>query len=102
MLLHQEVFEFDPETVIPDLIWMPEVATDELQTLGMEFFPDMKDWTEDAPNPYRDDSTSGPSISDCTPGNKEIEEVEVGDERGLDREPKLVYKKKIVAGCILN
>jgi hypothetical protein len=79
-LLHPEVFEVDPKTVTPDLIRMPETATDELQTLGVEFFPDMEDWTEDAPNPYRDDLTSGPSILDCTPGNEETEEVEVGDE----------------------
>jgi hypothetical protein len=49
---------------------MLESATNELQTLGVEFFPNVTDWTEDAPNPYRDDLTSGPSVSDCTPGMK--------------------------------
>jgi hypothetical protein len=80
MLLHPEIFEVDPETVTPDLIEMPESATNELQTLGVEFFPDVTDWTEDAPNPYRDDLTSGPSVSDCTPGNEDVVEVEAGDE----------------------
>jgi hypothetical protein len=80
MLLHPEIFEVDPETVTPDLIEMPESATNELQTLGVEFFSDVTDWTEDAPNPYRDDLTSGPSVSDCTPGNEDVVEVEAGDE----------------------
>jgi hypothetical protein len=80
MLLHPEVFEVDPKTVIPDLIGMPKSTTDELQTLGVDFFPNVEGWTEDAPNPYRDDLTSGPSVSDCTLGNEEIEEVEVGDD----------------------
>jgi hypothetical protein len=42
IILHPEVFEFDPETVTLDLvgiIGMPETATNELQTLGVEFFP---------------------------------------------------------------
>jgi hypothetical protein len=43
MLPHPEVFEVDPETVTPDLIGMPEAATDELQTLGVEFFPNVED-----------------------------------------------------------
>jgi hypothetical protein len=30
MLLHPEIFEVDPETVTPDLIEMPESATNEL------------------------------------------------------------------------
>jgi hypothetical protein len=89
MLLHPEVFEVDPETVTPDLIGMPKIATDKLQTLGMEFFLDVDDWTEDAPNPYRDDLTSRPSVSDCTPGKEEIEEVEVGDERDSAGSPNL-------------
>jgi len=89
MLLHPEVFEVDPETMTPDLIGMPESATDELQTLGVEFFPDVEDWTEDAPNPYRDDLTSGPSVSDCTPRNEETEEVEVGDDRDSAGSPNL-------------
>jgi hypothetical protein len=80
MLLHPEIFEVDPETVTPDLIEMPENATNELQTLGVEFFSDVTDWTEDAPNPYRDDLISGPSISDCTPRNEDVMEVEAGDE----------------------
>jgi hypothetical protein len=89
MLLHPEVFEVDPETVTPDLIGMPETATDELQTLGVEFFPDVEDWTEDALNPYRDDLTSGPSISDYTLGNEETEEVEAGDEGNSAGSPTL-------------
>jgi hypothetical protein len=60
--------------VTPKLIGMPETATDELQTLGVEFFPDVTDWTEDAPNPYHDDLTSGPSVSYYTPGNEDAEE----------------------------
>jgi hypothetical protein len=80
MLFHQEIFEVDPEIVTPDLIEMLESATNELQTLGVEFFSDVTDWTEDAPNPYRDDLTSGPSVSDCTPGNEDAVEVEAGDE----------------------
>jgi hypothetical protein len=68
---------------------MPETATDELQTLGVEFFSDVEDWTEDAPNPYRDDLTSGPFVSDCTPGKEETEEVEVGDERDSAGSPNL-------------
>jgi hypothetical protein len=62
ILLHPEVFEVNPKTVTPDLIGMPETASDELQTLGVEFFLDVEDWTEDAPNPYRDDLTSGLSV----------------------------------------
>jgi hypothetical protein len=89
MLLHLEVFEVDPETVTPDLIRMPEAAIDELQTLGVEFFPDVEDWTEDAPNPYLDDLTSGPSISDCTPENEDAEEVEAGDEVDSPGSPNL-------------
>jgi hypothetical protein len=80
MLFHLEVFTVDPETVTPELIGMPDTATDELQTLGVEFFPDVTDWTEDTPNPYRDDLTSGPSVSNCTPRNEDAEEVETGDE----------------------
>jgi hypothetical protein len=80
MFLHPEVFEDDPETVTPNLIEMPESATNELQTLGMEFFPDVTDWTEDAPNPYHDDLTFGPSVSDCTPRNEDAKEAEAGDE----------------------
>jgi hypothetical protein len=57
MLLHPKIFKVDPETVTPDLLGIPESATNELQTLGVEFFPDVEDWTEDAPNPYRDDLT---------------------------------------------
>jgi hypothetical protein len=89
MLLHLEVFEVDPETVSPDLIGMPESATDELQTLGVELFPDVEDWTEDAPNSYRDDLTSGPSVSDCTPENEETEEVKVGDDGDSAGSPNL-------------
>jgi hypothetical protein len=89
MLLHPEVFEDDPETVTPDLIEMPESATNELQTLGVEFFPDVTDWTEDAPNPYRDDLTSGPSISDCTPENEDAEEAEAGDKVDSPGSPNL-------------
>jgi hypothetical protein len=80
MFLHPEVFNVDSETVTLELIGTLKTATDELQTLGVEFFPDVTDWTEDAPNPYRDDLTSGPSVSDCTPGNEDPEEVEAGDE----------------------
>jgi hypothetical protein len=80
MLLHPEVFKVDPETVTPDLLGMPETATNELQTLGVEFFPDMEDWTEDAPNPYRDDLTSGPSVSKCTPGREETNKPGAGDD----------------------
>jgi hypothetical protein len=89
MLLHPEVFEVDLETVTPDLIGMPEIATYKLQTLGVEFFPDVEDWTEDAPNPYRDDLTTGPFVSDCTPGKEETEQVEVGDDGDSARSPNL-------------
>jgi hypothetical protein len=90
MLLHPEVFEVDLETVTPDLIGMPEIATNELHTLEVEFFfPDVEDWTEDAPNPYRDDLTSGPSVSDCTPGKEESEEVEADDEGDSAGSPNL-------------
>jgi hypothetical protein len=89
MLLHPDVFKDDPETVTPDLIGIPETATDELQTLGVKFFPDVTDWTDDAPNPYRDDLTSGPSISDCTPGNEDAEEVEASDEVDSPGSPNL-------------
>jgi hypothetical protein len=80
MLLHPEVFKVDPKTLTPDLIGMPETTTNKPQTLGVEFFPDETDWTEDAPNLYQDDLTSGPFVSDCTPGNGETEDVEAGDE----------------------
>lgn len=80
MLLHPKIFEVNPETVTPDLIEMPESATNELQTLGVKFFPDVTDWTEDATNPYRDNLKFGPSVSDCTPENEVAEEVEAGDE----------------------
>jgi hypothetical protein len=43
IILHPDVFQFNPETVTPDLIEMPETATDELQTLEVEFFPDVED-----------------------------------------------------------
>jgi hypothetical protein len=43
MLLHPEVFKVDPETMTLDLIGMPETAIDELQTLGVELFPDVED-----------------------------------------------------------
>jgi hypothetical protein len=89
MLLHPKFFEVDPETVTPDLIEMPASATNELQTLGVEFFPDVTDWTEDAPNPYRDDLTSEPSVSDCTPGNEDTVDVEAGDEVVSPRSPNL-------------
>jgi hypothetical protein len=79
MLLHPEVYTVDPETVTPELLELPETATRELQTLGVEFFPDVEDWTDDAPNPYRDDLTSGPSVSECSPGREETEEPGVGD-----------------------
>jgi len=79
MLLHPEVFKVDPETVTPELLELPETATKELQSLGVEFFPDVEDWTEDAPNPYRDDLTSGPSVSECTPSREETEEPGAGD-----------------------
>jgi len=68
---------------------MPASATNELQTLGVEFFPDVTDWTEDAPNPYRDDLTSEPSVSDCTPGNEDTVDVEAGDEVVSPRSPNL-------------
>jgi hypothetical protein len=80
MLLHPEVFKVYPETVTPDLLGMPETATNELQTLGVEFFPVLEDWTEDAPNLYRDDLTSGPSVSECTPGREETKEPGAGDD----------------------
>jgi hypothetical protein len=89
MLLHPDIFKVDPETVTPGLLGIPETATDKLQTLGVEFFPDMTDWTDDAPNPYRDDLTSGPSISDCTPRNEDAEEVEAGDEVDTPGSPNL-------------
>jgi hypothetical protein len=89
MLLHLEVFTVDPEIVTPELIGMPETATEELQTLGVKFFPDVTYWTEDAPNPYRDDLTFGPSVSDCTPGNEDAEEVEAGDEVDTAGSPNL-------------
>jgi hypothetical protein len=89
MLLHPEVFTVDQETVTPEFIGMPETATDELQTLGVEFFPDVTDLIEDAPNPYRDDLTSGPSVSDCTLGNEDAEEVEAGDEIDTTGSPNL-------------
>jgi hypothetical protein len=38
MLLHPKVFTVDSETVTPEFIGMPETATNELQTLGVEFF----------------------------------------------------------------
>jgi hypothetical protein len=81
--------EVDPETVTPDLIGMLVSATDELQTLGVEFFPDVTDWIEDAPNPYRDDLTSGPSVSDRTFENEDAEEVEAGDEVDTPGSPNL-------------
>jgi hypothetical protein len=40
----------------------------------VEFFPDVEDW---------------PSISDCTPGKEETEEVEVGDEGDTAESPNL-------------
>lgn len=89
MLSHPEVFTVDLETVTPEFNRMPEIATDKLQTLGVEFFPDVTDWTKDAPNPYRDDLTSGPSVSECTPGNEDVEEVEAGDEVDTADSPNL-------------
>jgi hypothetical protein len=55
----------------------------------VEFFPDVEDWTEDAPNPYRDDLTSGPSVSDCTPRKEGSEEVEADDEGDSAGSPNL-------------
>jgi hypothetical protein len=47
------------------------------------------DWTEDTPNPYRDDLTYGPFVSDCTPENEDVEKVEAGDEVDTAGNPNL-------------
>lgn len=51
--LNPDIYNFNPETVTPELVGITESSTTELETLGIEFFPDVQVWGEVVPNPYR-------------------------------------------------
>jgi hypothetical protein len=56
------------EIVNSSLAGLPGEAITELDTMGVEFFPDVLEWGKNAPNPYQDILVSGHSTIEPTPG----------------------------------
>jgi hypothetical protein len=82
--MNPDIYKFDPETVTPKLVRILKSATTELETLGVEFFPNVQVWGKDAPNPYHDDLTSGPLFSDLTLSAEDEEGKDARDDKDVD------------------
>ena len=46
LVLHPNLFDFEPKTVKSDFLPVPETARGELHYMGEELFPDVLNWTE--------------------------------------------------------
>jgi len=63
LVLNPQSYIFDPATMRSFLV-MPDEAISELAQMGVEFFLDVSDWGEDAPNPQQANLAPEPSTSE--------------------------------------
>ncbi len=47
-------YKFEPETVGPLLVGIPDEAVQEMEDFGKEFMPDVLSWGADTPDPRED------------------------------------------------
>jgi len=47
-------YKFEPETVGPLLVGIPDEAVQEMEDFGKEFMPDVLSWGTDTPDPRED------------------------------------------------
>jgi hypothetical protein len=51
--MNPDIYTFDLATVNPLLAGVPKEVIDEVEELGQSFLPDVPDWSDDAPDPWK-------------------------------------------------
>jgi hypothetical protein len=62
--LSPEIYTYDKATVSPFLVGIPEEVIKKVEELGKSFLPNVPDWSDNAPNPWRSLVNPEPSASE--------------------------------------
>jgi hypothetical protein len=63
--MNPNIYTFDPATISPFLVGIPKEAIDEVEELGKSFLPNVPDWSDDAPDPWKSLVISDPNAEEC-------------------------------------